>query len=66
MSRAYGDKRDYPKIEIWRKYPTGGGARCECVTTWARTCKEAKARFLEAHPELLHAADRISARRVKQ
>lgn len=60
----YGDKRDYPKIEIWRKYPGGKstGWRFECVTTWARTCKEAKERFIASRPDLQHAADRIKAR----
>lgn len=63
----YGERRDYPKIEIWRKYPgpASTGWTCEGVTTWARTCKEAKARFLETHPELLHAADRIKCHFAK-
>ena len=42
----YGDKRDYRKIDIfWRGY-------YKASTTWARTCKEAKERFLLAHSNL--------------
>ncbi len=40
----YGEKRDYPKIELHR-----GGAYVS-TTTWARTCKEAVARYAETHP----------------
>ena len=36
----YGDKRDYRKIDLFY-----GGAYI-CSTTWARTCKEAKAVLL--------------------
>lgn len=36
----YGDKRDYPKIDI---YVHGKYA---CSTTWARTCKEAVDRYM--------------------
>jgi len=59
----YGAKRDYRPIEIWRKYPgpKSTGWRFEGVTTWSRTCAEAKTRFLESHPDLSHASDRIKA-----
>lgn len=39
---AYGVKRDYPKIEIH------GPKGYLCTTTWARTCREAVARYREA------------------
>jgi hypothetical protein len=44
---AYGDKRDYPEIELFVRQ----GARWSytATTTWSRTCKEAKARFLVWH-----------------
>lgn len=43
---SYGDKRDYPKIEIyWR-------GDYKASTSWAKTCKEAKSRFLMAHTNL--------------
>jgi hypothetical protein len=53
----------YPAIEIWRKYPgpESTGWRYECSTTWSKTCKEAKARFIEWNSDLAHAADRIKA-----
>jgi hypothetical protein len=59
----YGEERDYPKIEIWRKYPgpASTGWSLDCITTWSKTCKEAKARYL-ASPDgrvYAHAADRI-------
>ena len=43
---AYGDKRDHKKIEIFvdKNYKS--------TTTWASTCAEAKAKYLEANPEL--------------
>ena len=42
----YGDKRDYPKIDIYvnRIY--------RCSTTWAKTCKEAVAKFIESDPAM--------------
>lgn len=42
---AYGDKRDYPKIDIMVK------GRYVCSTTWVKTCREAKERFLECRPK---------------
>lgn len=64
---AYGDKRDYPKIEIWLKYPgpASTGSRYYGATTWAKTCKEAKAQFIKANPDLAHAAERVTAHFVK-
>lgn len=41
----YGDKRDYRKIDIFVY------GRYVCSTTWARTCREAIARYIERHPE---------------
>ncbi len=48
MLRAdYGDKRDYPKIDIyWR-------GDYKASTTWAKTCREAKERFLMQHTNLV-------------
>ena len=43
---AYGDKRDYPKIEIF----VGGEYRA--TTSWAKSCKEAKEKFLEKNPTI--------------
>lgn len=43
---AYGDKRDYPKIDLY----VNGIYRAS--TTWAKTCKEAVARYEEANPQL--------------
>lgn len=42
----YGDKRNYPKIDIYVK---GENNIFQYVasTTWAKTCKEAKARYAE-------------------
>lgn len=44
--RAYGDKRDYPKIELYYDGEYKG------TTTWARTCREAKEKFILAHPRI--------------
>lgn len=46
---SYGNKRDYHKIDLWLKRPDG---TCEylCSTTWARTCREAKAHYLDSNP----------------
>jgi hypothetical protein len=40
---AYGDKRDYPKIELFVK--TSLGWNYIGTTTWAKTCKEAVERY---------------------
>jgi hypothetical protein len=44
--RAYGDKRDYPKIEL-----VYGGVY-KGTTTWSKTCREAREKFIERHPHL--------------
>lgn len=41
---TYGNKRDYPKINIYRR-----GAGYVCSTTWAGSCREAVARYALAH-----------------
>ena len=46
----YGNKRDYKKIEIFHK------GKYVATTSWAKTAKEAKERYLRAHPEH-HASD---------
>jgi len=58
----YGDKRDYPAIDIyvWGRY--------ECTTTWARTLRIAKAAFFEksnVHIDAIHVQfkDHISKRK---
>ena len=43
---AYGDRRDYPKIELFVS------GRYVATTTWAKTCKEAKVKYLESHAHL--------------
>jgi hypothetical protein len=43
---AYGDKRDYPKIEIFSNGMYVG------TTTWARTIKEAIANYKKRNPDL--------------
>lgn len=43
---AYGDKRDYPKIDIYGRI--NGQWRYLKSTTWARSLKEAKERFCAA------------------
>lgn len=48
---AYGDKRDYREIELY-VHVGNGEWRYSATTTWARTCKEAKARFLAWHGNL--------------
>ena len=44
--RSYGNKRDYPKIELFYD------GDYKSTTTWARTLKEAKQHFIKAHPNL--------------
>lgn len=47
---AYGDKRDFPKIDIFVDFGKGnGGLRYLASTTWARTCKEARERYAAAN-----------------
>lgn len=46
----YGNKRDYKKIDLFTK----GKGICNqwvyyATTTWAKTCKEAKQRFITEH-----------------
>lgn len=40
---SYGDKTDYPKIDIYTRQPEGF-VYVGC-TTWARTCAEARERY---------------------
>lgn len=49
----YGDKRDYPKIDLYLR----GATKHErtnylCSTTWARTCKEAVQKYKESREGL--------------
>lgn len=41
---SYGNKRDYPKIDMSVRGDNGEW-RYAASTTWAKTCKEAKERF---------------------
>lgn len=42
----YGDKRDYRKIDLYRKCAAGWDYVAS--TTWARSCKEARERYAAA------------------
>ena len=44
---TYGNKRDYPKIDIyWRpKGDKGAQWQYAATTTWSRTCREAVANY---------------------
>ena len=55
----YGDKRDYPKIDIYvnRNY--------RCSTTWAKTCEEAVERFI-AKGEAMSQGAKVTARFAKE
>ena len=57
----YGDKTNYPKIDIYvdNKY--------ECSTTWAKSCKEAKEKFIDKHYKSLFMdkAQEVKARFTK-
>ena len=48
---TYGDKRDYAKIDIFIYNNQTGIFDYYCTTTWSRTLKDAKKRFLALHPE---------------
>lgn len=41
----YGDKRDYPKIDLYERRE--GRWLYVSSTTWSRTCAEAKARYVQ-------------------
>lgn len=56
---VYGDKRDYRKIDIYLRMAPGWAYGCS--TTWARTCKEAKQRFLDANPKWAQIPDKVKA-----
>jgi hypothetical protein len=43
----YGDKRDFPKIDIF--VGSAGSWQYRASTSWSKTCREAKARFFAAH-----------------
>jgi len=53
IESAYGDKRDYPKIDIYED------GKYVATTTWAKTCKEAEEKYKEKHPD----AKNVKARR---
>ena len=41
---AYGDKRDFPKIELVYNGKYVG------TTTWSKTCREAREKYIERNP----------------
>ena len=43
---TYGNKRDYPKIELVYAGKYVG------TTTWSKTCREAREKYIERHPHL--------------
>lgn len=54
----YGDKRDYPKIDLLTMSPSTGRWQYAGTTTWSRTAKEAAQRFKKLHPEQTVAAQK--------
>ncbi len=48
---AYGDKRDYPKIDIYLKSDSQLGHRYLASTTWVKTCREAKEHYAKSNPQ---------------
>ncbi len=60
----YGDKRDYPKIELYTMSPSTGEWQYAGTTTWSRTCKEAAQRFKALHPEQTVGASRCGSSRL--
>lgn len=45
---AYGDKRDYRKIDIYRKGTKVTPPKYIASTTWSKTCREAIVKAAEA------------------
>ena len=43
----YGDRRDYGKIDVFIN------GKYRCTTPWTSTLREAKEKYLEAHPEVV-------------
>ena len=52
----YGDKRDFPKIDIYLN------GQYIATTTWSRTCKEAKGHFIAQHN---HSQESVECRRAR-
>lgn len=48
---TYGNKRDYAKIDIFIYNNKTGIFDYYCTTTWSRTLKDAKKRFLALRSE---------------
>jgi hypothetical protein len=55
---TYGDKRDHRKIDLHVRV-AADAFKYVGTTTWAATCKEAKAQFLARNPQL--ASDDVHA-----
>jgi hypothetical protein len=60
---GYGDRRDYPKIDLWVQSPSTGQWNYVATTTWARTCREAVAHFKKTHPEQIVKARFVEPRK---
>ena len=56
---TYGDKRDYPKIDLYVD------STYVASTTWSRTCKEAVQRFLDGKEAQLLWTGRVIAHKAK-
>ena len=56
MTRAYGEKRNYKKINIYLRRP-GGASTYLASTTWARSCREAVLKYCEKNPGKYAASD---------
>lgn len=66
MTKSYGDKRDYPKIDIYAKTFNGirhvKAGKYLCTTTWSKTCRDAVERYIERNPTTGYAGSDLYAR----
>lgn len=51
---AYGDKRDYPKIDIYVKDNVTNIYQYKTSTNWSKTCREAKLKYARKQQLELH------------
>lgn len=59
----YGDKRDYPKIDLYI------GSQYVATTTWSKTLKQAREEFIKLDPQAAVSHERVRAefqKRVKR
>lgn len=52
MARPYGDKTDYPKIDLYVYSEALQRWQYVASTTWARTCREAADRLAALHSNI--------------